>query len=177
MKIFFQRLADLFEQWIEKWSWNTPVVTPPLPQPPVIVINNRERLYDRAFKNIGTDVTPDDVIPDEYDCADTVNKIHEEEFGDQIGGGASTTKLYQAIQKRADFQKVELPLPGDIVISPTGYGNGRLSNGHVGICAKNEVIMSNNSYTGKLDTAYTLATWKIRYVDTGGFPMDYFRKL
>jgi hypothetical protein len=37
--------------------------------------------------------------------------------------------------------------------------------------------MSNNSDTGRWDIHYTLATWKARYVDIGGFPLVYFRRM
>src|SRR3954462_12894985 len=59
------------------------------------------------------------------------------------------------------------PPSGDIVISPTGYGNGSMPNGHVGIIGDNGQIMSNNSATGLWDIHFTLASWKARYVDQG----------
>jgi len=102
--------------------------------------NNRVRLYKTAVSYIGTDVTPSDIIPDELDCANTVNTLHIRAFGYAIGGGASTWLLHKALQHSPYFTKVDIPLPGDIVISPSGHGNGKLSNGHVGIVDYNEMI-------------------------------------
>lgn len=138
---------------------------------------NRVRLYRKAVYFLGTDASPNDVAPDEYGCAETVNAIHKAEFGVSVGGDVSTYRMYRALKNNRSFVKVDDPQPGDIVISPTGYGNGNLSNGHVGIVAMNDGIMSNSSVSGKWEKNYTLETWWSRYVERGGYPMAFFRKV
>lgn len=137
----------------------------------------RTILFETALSCLGIDVTPDDIVPDEVGCADTVQAIHKKAFGKVIGGGPSTYWLYDTLLKHTQFVKVDQPLPGDIVISPTGYGNGNLSNGHVGIVGAGDLIMSNDSRDGIFWTNYTLTSWKKRYVDKGGYPMDFFRRI
>lgn len=137
----------------------------------------RTILFETALSCLGTDATPDDIVPDELGCADTVNAVYKKAFGKPIGGGASTYWLYDALLKSKDFIKVDMPLPGDIVISPTGYGNGKLSNGHVGIVGAGGLIMSNDSRNGLFWTNYTIDTWRKRYAGIGGYPVHFFRRI
>jgi hypothetical protein len=39
--------------------------------------------------------------------------------------------MYLALPNNKKLAKVTSPIKGDIVMSPTGYGNGYVSNGHV----------------------------------------------
>lgn len=139
--------------------------------------NNRTILHTTAIGCLGIDASPNDVAPDEYGCAETVNAIYEKAFGRQIGGTVSTYSMYEALQYSPEFIRVDIPLPGDIVISPTGHGNGNLSNGHVGIVFSSDQIMSNSSETGTFEKNYTVREWRERYVFRGGYPMVYFRKV
>lgn len=140
---------------------------------------NREKLYETAVSCLGIDVTPNDLVPDEVGCSDVVNHIHFMAFGEEIGGGASTYLLYGALKDSEEWTKVDSPLPGDIVISPSGYAGvgGKLSHGHVGIIGNNVMIMSNDSKTGKFLENYTIASWRAYYVDKGKYPMSFFRKV
>lgn len=142
-----------------------------------VPISNRDRLYNRAVSCIGIDASPNDLAPDELGCAETVNAIHRKEFGFDIGGSLSTYNMYQALKASKEFIKADQPMPGDVVISPTGYGSGALPNGHVGIVGKDGKIMSNDSYKGTFEENYTLTTWYNRYVVKGGYPMDYYRRV
>lgn len=172
------------EKWRIRWFRSSTIVIPPeikinVPDIKIEQIKPlpREILYEGAKMWLGKDITPEDSTPDEYDCAETVNQIHRVIFGDEIGGTVSTDNMYHCLLQRKDFIQIEFPLQGDIIISPTGHGNGRLKNGHVGIVGENGYILSNNSSTGKLEEYYTLSTWKDRYVTLGGFPMKFFRKV
>lgn len=135
------------------------------------------RLYVGALACVGRDASPNDLAPDELGCAESVNAIHKKVFGFEIGGGLSTNKLYKALKNSRLFVQVDRPLPGDVVISPTGYGNGNLSNGHVGIVSNDKMIMSNDSATGTFIENYSLESWKGRYVGQGGYPMLFFRRI
>lgn len=140
--------------------------------------SNREILYDTAASFIGRDASPNDVAPDELGCAESVQDVHKAAFGSYLGANiVSTASLYQTLCARHDFAKVLNPLPGDIIISPTGMGgkNGVL-NGHTGIIAKYG-ILSNDSRTGTWEENYTLDAWRRYYGVKGGYPLFYFRKL
>lgn len=135
------------------------------------------KLYMIALTCLGVDASPNDIAPDEYGCAETVNAIHTRAFGAPIGGDVSTYRLYSAIRVHSRFIGSDTPRRGDIVLSPSGYGNGKLSNGHVGIVGDNGVIMSNDSKTGLFTENFTLDSWRKRYVDLGGYPMLFFRRV
>ena len=136
-----------------------------------------ERLYSFAIKNLGIDASPRDEAPDEFGCAETVNDIVFEAFGDYAGGDRSTYRMYNSIKNNEKFVKVYKPLKGDIILSPTGYGNGNIRNGHVGIVGDSDVVMGNDSASGKFIKSYTLDTWRSRYLVRGGYPIHYFRRL
>lgn len=137
---------------------------------------NRIKLYCAALSYLGTDASPNDDAPDEYGCADSVSKIILNTFPGVIRGSVSTTQLYQQLKLSSGFYRVLDFRPGDIIISPTGYGNGSIANGHVGIIGEGEEIMSNTSSTGLWTQNYTLKTWVDRYRNKGGYPLFIFRK-
>lgn len=152
---------------------------------PVTQGNNRLMIYDIALQALGTDASPNDVAPDEYGCAETVYDIIA-----KVPGGAgiaftvSTNLLYNELEKSALYTRIDQPLQGDIIISPTGYGNGTLPNGHTGIIGEvdttngtSTLIMSNDSATGLFKQNYTLATWTARYKDIGGYPIFFYRRV
>jgi hypothetical protein len=150
------------------------------PIPPVPQKTNREKLYETALTFIGKDASPKDAAPDEYGCMETVDSIHKACFGEYINPAKlslSTTETYKYLLSSQGFVEPSEPMFGDIIISPTGYGNGGLSNGHVGILGKSNIIMSNNSDSGKWEENFTTTTWRSRYVGKGGFPVKYFRKI
>lgn len=146
---------------------------------PVTYGNNRLLLFATAVKSLGTDASPNDVAPDELGCAETVYDILGQAFPLDVGFSftVSTTTLYKALNASQLYIKVDSPLEGDIVISPTGYGNGNLSSGHVGIKGELDKIMSNSSSSGKFEENYMMSGWKARYIDVGGFPMVFFRRI
>lgn len=153
------------------------------PISPITEGNNRLILFAYAVKALGTDASPDDVAPDEYGCADTVCNILIKAFGvkKNIAFTVSTNLLFNELEKSPYYTRVDQPLSGDIIISPTGYGDGRLPNGHVGIIGQitgdNIVIMSNDSMTGKFLENYNLKTWRARYIAKGGYPVYFFRRI
>lgn len=133
-------------------------------------------LLQTAKSMIGKDASPADLAPDEYGCAETACDVMND-AGVGIPVILSTYQLYQAMLGRPDFVKTDQPLPGDLIISPTGYGSGALPNGHVGFVGDNGVVMSNSSADGTFKQNYTLDTWKARYQGLGGYPIFYFRRI
>lgn len=143
------------------------------------VLSNADLLYLTALKCLNKDVTPDDVVDDEFACAAQVNAVYKKAFGEEIGGGASTYNLYKALVQHRGFRRTDNPKRGDIVISPTGYQGvgGTLPHGHVAIMGENGIIMSNNSLTGLFEENYTVSSWIKKYVEKGKFPMFYFTRI
>lgn len=134
---------------------------------------NEQKLYQAAKDNIGVSLASNPLLG----CAEVVNGVHKQAFGDEIGGGTSTYLLWEALKQRTDFEEVPVYEVGAIIISPTGTqpANSRLTHGHVGICGHYEII-SNNSLTGKVDTYFTYDKWVEFYQTYGGYPVYFFRK-
>jgi hypothetical protein len=144
----------------------------------------RNKLYDTAYEAIGKDVSPQDLAPDEYACCESMSKILQKAFPElNIGTILSTRDLYWYFINSASFQAVSDPLYGDIVLSVTGAGNGRISNGHVGVYGKNASydgsnwIMSNDSRTGEWTPNFTLKNWINYYEKRGGMQTHFFRRV
>ena len=135
-------------------------------------MTKREKLYQVAMECLGKDLVPEE---DDLACMGALNAVFKKAFNEEIGGGLSTYRAYQILRIDTRFQKALVPLKGDIIISPTGYGNGTFRNGHTGIVGEDEKVMSNTSANGLWLANYTLTSWKKRYKDYGGFPMVYFR--
>ncbi len=136
-----------------------------------------EIFFDVAMTFVGKDATPKDVVDDDVACAETVDTIYKAAFGEYMNGGItiSTTKMFQFMSNSPKFELIFKPEKGAILIYPTGYGNGRLKNGHVFICGDNGLLYSNSSSNGKFEQNYTTYTAKHRYETIGGFPRNYFR--
>lgn len=138
----------------------------------------RELIYKTAISFFGKDASPNDLAPDELGCADSVCAILFKSLKEPgVKYTVSTAQLYRELSYSYNWMMVQIPKRGDVIISPTGWGNGGLSNGHTGIMVSENEIASNNSNTGKFEQNYTIQTWKDRYVKLGGFPVFYFRKL
>lgn len=141
--------------------------------------DNGIKIYETAKSLIGVKLSGS--IP-EFGCAITVNNIVQRALGRPIGGGYSTHLMYQCLRDSVTrFKEVPLSeaLYGDIIISPTGYGNGDLPNGHVGIMCKNDPngILSNDSRTGELHQYFNLDKWIKFYAEHGGYPVLFYRAL
>lgn len=135
----------------------------------------RVHLYETALSFLGKDASPNDIAPDELGCAETVNAIYRRAFGIEIGGDVSTYRMYRALDVHPNFERVDSVAEGDIIISPTGYGNGRMKNGHVGVLGIDGKIMSNDSNTGKFVENFTVGRWNQHYGMKGGYPLAFFR--
>lgn len=161
---FLTRLIELLSWYIKNYDASSP-----------------KKLFITAACSLGTDASPNDHAPDEFGCAETVDEIHRKALGVYIlgtGPTLSTAVLYAKF--RADtinWEPVALPLPGDVVISPTGYGtNPAMPSGHTGYIGIENNIMSNNSATGLFLENYTIDSWKARFATIGGYPVFYFRR-
>lgn len=133
--------------------------------------SNREILYRVGYDCLGLDMAP---TQNELGCAEAVSFVMKKAGvkGLPASGITGTWTLNEWFKK--NFKTVTEPLPGDIIMSATGTGNGTIKNGHVGIVGKYS-IMSNNSKTFKWDWHLTLDWWKGYYGKKGGFPILYYR--
>lgn len=173
--------------WLVKmilWLSNKQGPMPPLPPeilPVPTTVTNREKLHAAALSFIGRDASPNDAAPDELGCAESVNEIYKSVFGKKISekNSLSTYWMYKDLKDKPRFEVVLHPAPGDIIISPTGYGlhNSPIPAGHVGIVTNNDRILSNNSLNGLWQDTYSLSSWDQRWGIKGGYPVLYFRVL
>lgn len=135
----------------------------------LLVLTKQNFIYQTALNGIGIDVSPEDLASDELGCAESVTNILNKTVGTPIILGTWT--LNEHLKNSPEWELVTNPIAGDVVISPTGAG-GRGKIGHTGIVGLNNIIMSNNSWTGKWSTHYTIDTWRAKY---STFPVYYYR--
>lgn len=133
-------------------------------------------LLDTVKKYIAsnTDPTPEDRIPDEVACTEVVTTILKEVYP-ETPRWTGTYSLYDWLLKSKDWKRVGQPEPGDVVVSPTGLGEGI---GHTGFVLEDATIASNNSYgpnKGKITVNYTVTSWITRYGARQKMPVVFFR--
>lgn len=158
-KSILQKIIDLLTNFIISFKMPTPQPTPVIPQP------EDPKLYTIAKSLIGQHLTLDPSVPKETGCAQCMSYILKE-AGYKIpkGGISGTYSLYEWLNK--NFHKTDTLEKGNILISVTGTGNDKI-RGHVGVVLDDEVIASNNSKTGLLDTHWKYENWKAYYTQVG----------
>lgn len=129
-------------------------------------------IYQTALNHIGVDASPADLVDDVVGCAESVTVILQKHINMPIITGTYT--LFDYMNKSGNFARVDIPMAGNIVISPTGMGDGSM-RGHVGIIGMNDVIMSNDSYSGKWMANYTVQAWRARYSGKGKMPVYFYK--
>lgn len=174
-------LLSLFKAAFAPTVRDTSTVEVPTTQPVPIPESNREKLYQTALMWIGKEASPNDLAPDELGCAETLNEIYREAFNTYISNipahRLSTYWLYRDLKNASKFESIKEPLPGDIIISPTGYtyASSPIKNGHCGVVIEDGKILSNNSKSGLWTNTHTLESWKQYYGVKGGYPVLFFR--
>jgi hypothetical protein len=135
----------------------------------------QQALLRLAKDNLGRDITPNDKIPDNVACAEGVSTLIKTIYPD-FPIIPSTLELDNYLRKDKRFEPTLDLDAGNIIISPTGRGNGLIA-GHCGVLLEGGKIASNNSYTGLLDNLFTIELWVKRYRVKGGFPIYVFKPL
>ena len=141
---------------------------------------NHIRLYEAARNFLGKDASPSDLAPDEVGCADSVSEgeylIKENRL--------STYWLYKALRESPKWKEVFIPIPGCVIISPTGFATRKnpdgtlvIPVGHVGVIMLDGKIASNDSRDGIFRENYTVTSWNDRYVRRGGFFAKMYRPI
>ncbi len=157
-----------------------PVSVPePIITPKVDTMINAEKLYQTAVQSLGKDMSPLDKAADYLACMESVDGVWLATFGEHLLAPVdrlSTNRGYAAMlkDKRLELIPNEDAIPGDIVISPTGYSTKNSLHGHTAIRGKN-TYMSNDSTTGLWTANYNIPNWKLVFHDTLGFPIYHFR--
>lgn len=137
-------------------------------------ISKNSIIYITAKSYLGKDMAR---YQDEFGCAEALIEVVRLATGIILNGGFSTYLLYNALKNSKYFTQVSIPERGDIIISPSGYGNKKVPNGHTGIISDNDWIMSNNSEDGLWDEHITLSEWNRVYKGIGNYPVLFFRKV
>lgn len=136
----------------------------------------RKTFLEHCEDALDNDITPDDLVPDPVACAITVSTLINR-VDATFPKVAGTWTLYDILEHRKDYARVTDPMPGDIVISPTGLSKSKtMPNGHTGVIMSSKKIASNDSATGKFMENYTMESWTDRYVTKGGYPLFLYRK-
>lgn len=134
-----------------------------------------EKLLLAATEWLGKDASPHDSAPDDLGCAESVSMIIRSSVNSDFPICLSTADLKKQLDK---YFKPTLDIkPGYVLVSPTGLGNGNVSNGHTGIFLTSDRIASNSSKTGLWTDNYSLAEWIAYYRTKGDYPLFCFEPL
>ena len=165
-----------FMDWWKKYVTKTvkPIESSPIlpfiePKPPEpIKVSNREKLKGEVLKWVGWDLS--ELVDNNLACAETFSRIIQKIYLD-FPTLLSTIAIKQHFRIDKRF-KATLDLKDwQVILCVTGTGNGKITHGHVGIIGENNLIYSNDSFSGKFSQNYTLQEWIDRYRVKGGFPI------
>jgi len=84
-----------------------------------------------------------------------------------------TSEMTTQLRKSSRFKATLDLAVGNVIISPTGSGNGKI-RGHVGIIGENGKIMSNSSANGLWEENFTVKKWVDLYRGVGGLRIFVF---
>lgn len=123
-------------------------------------------LFAAAREYLGRDAAKGNLVPAEVACSEAMSNIIKDVLPDWpiITG---TWTLWDALENDERFRRVSLPMPGTIIISPTGTVKNAKIRGHVGCFGRDNNIMSNDSRKGLWEENYTLDSWNARYKGAG----------
>ena len=163
--------------WLGLYSTKEIEIMEYIPLPPIKMETNTEKIIRIAEKYIGKDVSEEilgkDSVSDSVGCVETITLLLREVLLD-FPVLTYTPTLVSQLKKDSRFAgTLELNV-GNIIVNATGTGNGTLK-GHAGLIWKDGKIISNNSFTGKLEINYTLESWKQRFRIRGGMPTQVYK--
>lgn len=147
----------------------------PLPEVKEIPMPTKtDELYALSKSLLGQRLGRDKSIPWMVNCANACTDVLYRAGVKGLGtkGIAGTASLLHFFETSGQFKEVYSSVPGAIIISATGTGNGK-ARGHVGISGNNQ-IMSNNSESGRWDTVWEEDRWVAYYTKYGGMSTRHF---
>jgi hypothetical protein len=180
---------SLFNLWSAFAAWWTAFTLGPKPPPPVIksleidppsapiepppdIETPQEKLLEASHAALGHDLTPEDAVPDEVDCAESLSVV----LGNALGSFkllTYTPDLAAALKADPRFEATLDFEPGNVIVSPTIPGN--IYPGHCGVLAENNRIHSNESNTGLWTDNFSVANWIARYKTKGKMHVYLFK--
>lgn len=148
-------------------------------------------LYETCLEYYGQDISLDQSIPNEVQCAEAVSFIMEKAGLDRPGamtdlpdkGIAGTWTLWQFLKNNPLFkqwtneEEVDGHPEGLIIISPAGTSSLGYPHGHVGITGKNGEIFSNDSNSGLFITNYDQYDWTNFFEKKRGLQTFFFEPI
>lgn len=156
-----------------KWFFTEQEVVEPnpetVPQPPK-PMTNREWLYKVAYSCLDIDMAP---TQDALGCSESLYYVMKKAGVPNLPKRAILGTAEMDAWLKKNFASYANPLPGDIIMSPTGSGNGKI-RGHTGIVG-NVNIMSNNSKNSLWQDEWNLKKWLNYYQKYGGLSTKYYR--
>lgn len=147
-----------------------PIADPtPIEQP---MENKNESLYNLSKSLIGQHLTLNPTVPKEVGCAQAMSFVLKK-FGCDIpkNGISSTVEMKKWLD--INFDKVDAPQRGSVMIAVTGTGSKKEYRGHVFVYG-NEASMSNDSSTGLWKAHWFNENAKKYYGGTLGIPLHYY---
>lgn len=125
-----------------------------------------------ALAQLNIDVTPEDHIPDEVACVESVCEVINKVV--PFPKETHTYYFLKELERNLLFEEVYKFSDATIIVSATDTGNGTMK-GHTGIIGKDGQIINNNSLTGIWGYSYSEKTWNARFKVKGGMPTRLFR--
>ena len=108
-----------------------------------------------AEEAVGTDLSPQNLAPQELSCAEGLSNLIHAIVVDILPRMISTIELKNSLDDCKKFDRVLKPKRGTIIVSPR-IGN---TPGHCGIFVNEKDIISNDSKTGTMQKNYTYSSW------------------
>jgi len=134
---------------------------------------NMEKFLKICLDALDTDVTPKDLVSDEFSCAEVVSTLIQKLLPD-FRTYASTQDLDAKLFLDKRFKRLNVPERGCIWVSP----RTKSTFGHSGVQISNEIIASNNSFgvfKGKFTGNYNAETWKKEFEIKRGLKTYYYK--
>jgi len=131
-----------------------PIINNPETEP---TMTNEEKLIKVCVDALGTEVTPQDRIPDEVACSEVMTTLVQKVFSD-FPILPSTRDLFNKLKSDKRFKATLTPRQGVIIVSP----RTPTTIGHVGTFVTDSMIASNNSFgvnKGKFTGNYSWNGW------------------
>lgn len=191
MRNLWVNIKDILILWFERPDPVTDIVPPeviPAPKDTAIQVKtpptmtNREKVYETAKGLLDQHIIPltEEIGYGKFGCAASLNFVVKKAIGKEIGGGASTAMMLQALESnKSRFLEIGWNdiKPGDILMYGTGTSKKYpQAHGHVLVCG-NTWCMSNSSEDGTWRANYSYVGVRAYFEKVMGFPPRVFRIL
>ncbi len=133
-------------------------------------------LYETAAQCLGQHMSLNNAVPISVGCAEALSAVLKKAgFSVPKLGIAGTTQMLAWLETNPAFVEVSSYKRGQIIISATGTGNGKI-RGHCGV-EGDKGIMSNESQSGLWKEQWDIDSWNSYYERYGGIPTRYFQAI